>query len=260
MVDFAANLMHDVLMSAFLSPTDLTPPAPLSNFAATPLVERGEPKRACFLAPPLHEALRSNAELERGLGGEVGRGVRSIGRAGLLLLFAHAMTFAQGCHIDIGDPSCAEGVNFYDKDDACPYGPPGGPRVHESACPDIPQEADPLNCTASWSDVYALFTGPVGNCALNGCHGSAPGGRGVLLPLENPNAFYDELKAYRGSQGYPYINESDPAHSWILCNLAGLPGGGAPMPPPSGFGEADFALIQNWAVCGLRRVAPDAGP
>ena len=54
---------------------DLTPPTPLSSFAATPLVERGEPERASFLAPPLHAALRSNAELERGAGG-----VRSVGR------------------------------------------------------------------------------------------------------------------------------------------------------------------------------------
>ena len=52
---------------------DLTPPAPLSNFAATPLVERGEPERACFLAPP---SPRSEAELERGAGG-----VRSLGRS-----------------------------------------------------------------------------------------------------------------------------------------------------------------------------------
>jgi hypothetical protein len=41
-------------------------PGPLSNFAASPL--RGEGEN--FLVPPLHAALRSNAELERGLGGE----------------------------------------------------------------------------------------------------------------------------------------------------------------------------------------------
>ena len=37
---------------------DLTPPAPLSNFAATPLVERGEPRKS-FSLPPLHPAKRS---------------------------------------------------------------------------------------------------------------------------------------------------------------------------------------------------------
>jgi len=175
-------------------------------------------------------------------------------RAGLLLLSALAMAIVQGCHITTGgDQSCAEGANFYDKDDACPYGPPGGPKVQESACPDIPQEADPANCTTTFADVYALFTGPAGNCTNGGCHGTAPGARGIHLPSDDANAFYEELKGYKGTLNYPYINEEDPAHSWILCNLAGLPGGGAPMPPPSGFDETDFALIQNWAMCGLKR-------
>jgi hypothetical protein len=185
---------------------------------------------------------------------------RRMWRAGLLLLPALAAVVALSCQISVGDQSCAEGANFYDKDDECPYGPPGGPKVQESACPDIPQEADPLNCITTWPDVYALLTGPSGNCALSGCHGSAPGARGILLSSTDANAFYEELKGYKGSQGYPYINEEDPAHSWILCNLAGLPGGGAPMPPPSGFNETDFATIQNWAMCGLSRNVADAGP
>ena len=42
----------------------LTPPTPLSNFAASPLVERGE--KRLFLTPP---SPRSEAELERGVGG-----------------------------------------------------------------------------------------------------------------------------------------------------------------------------------------------
>ncbi len=176
--------------------------------------------------------------------------------AGLLLLSALAVVVAQGCQISVGDQSCAEGANYYDKDDACPYGPPGGPKVKESSCPDIPQEADPLNCTTTWNDVYALFTGPAGNCTNSGCHGSAPGARGIFLSDTDPNAFYDELKAYKGLQGYPYFNEEDPAHSWVLCNLAGFPGGGAPMPPPSGFNETDFALIQKWAMCGIQRATP----
>ncbi|MBK9262533.1 MAG: hypothetical protein IPM54_22350 [Polyangiaceae bacterium] len=184
-------------------------------------------------------------------------------RAFLLLLPALGVLVAQGCQVSVGDQSCAEGQNFYDKEDDCPYGPPGGPKLiqaNQVACPDIPQEADPLNCTTTWNDVYAIFTGPAGNCSFSGCHGSAPGARGIVLSATDPNAFYDELKGYSGSQGYPYINEEDPAHSWILCNLAGVAGGGAPMPPPSGFSEADLALIQNWATCGLRRDTPDAGP
>jgi hypothetical protein len=184
-------------------------------------------------------------------------------QAGLLLLPVLVIAVTQGCQISVGDQSCAEGANFYDKDDTCPYGPPGGPKLikgNQVACPDIPQEADPLNCTTTWNDVYAILTGPAGNCTIGGCHGEAPGARGIFLSATDPNAFYDELKGYVGSQGYPYINEEDPAHSWILCNLAGVAGGGAPMPPPSGFNEADYLLIQNWATCGLSRNTADAGP
>lgn len=182
---------------------------------------------------------------------------RRHGRAGMLILSALAMVIAPSCAITTGgDQSCVEGFNIYDKDDACPYGSPGGPKVKESSCPDIPQMSDPAMCTTTFADVYALFTGPNGNCTLGGCHGEAPGARGIHLVDTDPNAFYDELKNYKGTQGYAYINEAEPAHSWILCNLAGVPGGGAPMPPPSGFNEADLALIQNWAMCGLKRDIP----
>jgi|GEM_PF-5967491 len=53
---------------------DLTPPPPLQlrGYAAR---GEGEPERASILAPPLHVALQSNAELERGPGG-----VRSLER------------------------------------------------------------------------------------------------------------------------------------------------------------------------------------
>jgi len=188
------------------------------------------------------------------------RPLRRTWPAGLLLVSALVVLLAQGCQVSVGDQSCIEGFNYYDKDDACPYGPPGGPKVKESACPDIPQETDPMKCTTSWADVYALFTGPSANCTNSGCHGSLPGARGIYLQDSDATAFYDELKAYTGSQGYPYFNEEDPAHSWVLCNLAGVPGGGSPMPPPSGFSDSDFAVIQKWAMCGLRRDSADAGP
>jgi len=54
-------------------PTDLTPPTPLSNFAATPLVERGEPERAS--SPPSPRSIAQQCGVgEGGGGGEVGRG------------------------------------------------------------------------------------------------------------------------------------------------------------------------------------------
>jgi OOP family OmpA-OmpF porin len=43
---------------------ETSPPNPLSSSAS--LVERGSPERAFFWLPPLHAALRSNAELETG--------------------------------------------------------------------------------------------------------------------------------------------------------------------------------------------------
>ena len=55
----------------------LTPPTPLSSFAATPLVERGEPERACFLAPSSPRSIAQQCGAgEGGRGGEVGRAMR----------------------------------------------------------------------------------------------------------------------------------------------------------------------------------------
>jgi hypothetical protein len=181
------------------------------------------------------------------------------GRRGRLLLLPTLVLAAiVGCEIDVGDQHCTETSNPNDTEDSCPYGPPGGPKVQESGCPNIVPEPDPANCTVTWNDVYAILTGPNANCTLNGCHGEAPGARGIFLSPTDSDAFYDELKGYVGSQGYPYINEEQPERSWILCNLSGLPGGGAPMPPPSGLGEADFAIITQWAACGLKRTGASA--
>jgi hypothetical protein len=174
-------------------------------------------------------------------------------RAWFVLLTALAAAAIASCQVSVGDQSCTEESNPNDKEDTCPYGPPGGPKVQETGCPNIPPEPDPANCTVTWPQVYEILRGPSAGCTINGCHGEAPGARGIFLSPTDSNAFYDELKGYVGSQGYPYINEEQPDRSWILCNLTGLPGGGAPMPPPSGLGDADFAIIQQWAMCGLKR-------
>jgi len=179
---------------------------------------------------------------------------------GLALLSAIATAASAGCGgISVGDQSCTEDSKVNDKEDDCPYGPPGGPKVAPGGCPNIVVTDDPLVCTKSWDDIFPILTGPAGNCSLGGCHGDAPGARGIHLPANDPNAFYDELKGYVGSQGYPYINDKDPARSWILCNLAGTPGGGSPMPPPSGLSPEDLMIIQEWAQCGLRKSLPGDG-
>jgi hypothetical protein len=177
-------------------------------------------------------------------------------RLGLALFPALAMAITAalaGCGgISVGDQSCTEDSKVNDKDDACPYGPPGGPKVAPGGCPNIVL-TDPATCTKSWDDIFPIFTGPTANCSIGGCHGEAPGPRGIYLPANDPNAFYDELKGYMGNQGYPYINDKEPARSWILCSLAGTPGGGSPMPPPSGLTAEDFAIVEEWAQCGLKK-------
>jgi hypothetical protein len=184
------------------------------------------------------------------------------------LTFAFAFTLASalalaGCSISVGDQSCTESSNPNNKDDACPYGPPGGPKVKPLSCPLIPVDKVAPGCdVSSFAPIFEMFTDESrGNCSNTGCHGADPGARGIHLPDDNPTAMYDELKGYTGSQGYPYINEEEPSRSWILCNLSGIAGGGSPMPPPSGLSQSDFEVINTWAMCGLPREAlGDGGP
>gem|GEM_PF-4706157 len=60
---------------------DLTPPTPLSSYAATPLVERGEPEENELLPPPSPRSIAKQCVAgEGGRGGEVGPG-GEVGRA-----------------------------------------------------------------------------------------------------------------------------------------------------------------------------------
>jgi hypothetical protein len=128
----------------------------------------------------------------------------------------------------IGDQICEEGTDPNDHDDQCPYGPPGGPKVTEDGCPDIPQVSGP-ECTLSWrNDIWPAMTtfaadnGTV-SCSLAGCHGPTT----VLKLPDDPEQAYQVLKGYVGQQNYPYLSDKAPAHTWILCNLHGDKGGRA---------------------------------
>jgi hypothetical protein len=181
-------------------------------------------------------------------------------RLGLAILPALALALLAGCGaISVGDQSCTEESKVNDKEDDCPYGPPGGPKPQPGGCPDIPQN-DPATCTKSWDDIFPILTSSTAGCSAGACHGVAPGGRAIFLPIDNPNDFYDELAGYAGNQGYPYINTKTPTRSWILCNLKGTAGGGAPM-PTAGFTltEEELGIIEEWAMCGLKKSLPSDG-
>jgi hypothetical protein len=168
-----------------------------------------------------------------------------------LVLFAAALL---SC--GVGDQFCTEDQSPSEKDDECPYGPPGGPKPPVSSCPDIPQE--PVGtCSTDWlNDVFPIFAteGPKkASCTSLACHGgdkdTAPR---VFLPSDNAKTSYDALTQYEGAQKYPYVNLGDPKHSWILCNLEDPPGVGQVMPAqPGALTPEELETVKKWASCGM---------
>ncbi|MFO0755274.1 MAG: hypothetical protein U0359_02210 [Byssovorax sp.] len=160
----------------------------------------------------------------------------------------------------VGDQICEEGTDPNNHDDQCPYGPPGGPKVTEDGCPDIPQMPGPA-CTLSWRDDIwpALTTGAaesdIPSCALLGCHGP----KTVLKLPEDPEQSYQTLKGYVGQQNYPYLSDKAPGHTWILCNLHGDKGGGQPMPQGTRLPDALYEKVVAWAQCGEPLDKPAGG-
>jgi hypothetical protein len=178
--------------------------------------------------------------------------MRSIRRPLLLALsLAFAALVALAACDNVGDQICGEGTDPNNHDDQCPYGPPGGPKVTEDGCPDIPQVSD-ASCTLSWrNDIWpALTTGAADSgslsCALAGCHGPTT----VLKLPEDAEQSYQVLKNYLGQQNYPYLSDKTPGHTWILCNLHGDKGGGQPMPQGTRLPDAVYQKVLQWAQCG----------
>lgn len=79
------------------------------------------------------------------------------------------------------------------------------------------------------------------SCGAMGCHGSGAGG--LTLPSDDPEKSFNVLRAYSPQQGYPYINDGAPGHTWILCNLHGDKGGRSLMPPTKG-ADATFEKVK----------------
>ena len=167
-----------------------------------------------------------------------------------------ALASLGGC--GVGDQECTPDSLAGDKDDGCPYGPPGGPKPPVSDCPDIPQgsAADCATPKTFIADVFPILRTVDANtagCGIATCHGDEKSFVRVFLPPSDALATYDSLTSYEGSQKYPYVNAVDPKHSWMLCNLQDPPGVGQVMPsPPGTITLGDIEIIREWLSCGAQ--------
>lgn len=169
-----------------------------------------------------------------------------------------------GC--SVGDQNCNDDTLDTDLGDPCPYGPPGGPQKPRDSCPSIELLAadDPECDGVSFEGVFGLLAGPPGNCANEACHGTqaaAATASGVLLLADDQEQFYKQLSEYTNPAGEPYA-KADTPRSWILCNVKALPGGGSPMPKPSGLGQfpEELAEVERWVRCGMKPPGGGSGP
>jgi hypothetical protein len=164
----------------------------------------------------------------------------------------------------VGDAHCTDRTVEEDRDDACPYGPPGGPQ--RKVADGCVITFDDANCTKTFADdVYPILLAPVGQggggCTLAGCHG--PSGTGALaLVVEEtptPSALYEALAAVQNDDQDPYLAENAP-NAWFLCNVKATIGGGSAMPPTAGLTSPEnVAVVEEWVRCGMKNDGSGVG-
>lgn len=173
-----------------------------------------------------------------------------------------------GFSCGVGDAVCTDHTVEEDRNDECPYGPPGGPQrkpVASEGCKNVFSDED---CTVSFGDdvfpiLVASYTGTAsgGGCTLPACHGPTGTGASKMVVAEaaTPQQLYDAMAASKNENLVPYVAEDD-EDAYFLCNLKGTIGGGSAMPPNAGLtddpatAEDDdhMDIMEEWVRCGMK--------
>lgn len=182
-----------------------------------------------------------------------------------LLALGAAGVIAASCTNDARDSHCD--AEEPDEDD-CISNPEGlGPKVTESACgsPAVGEALTAEESCPSYGEILAFMADPArGNCIATGCHGfESTASVAIFFPQQTLGQLdrcgtWTKLTTTSGSIGRPYVKPDDPTTeanealtSWMYCNVAGLAGGGFPMPKPAGAPNKDDAdLVRRWIICG----------
>ncbi|HSN97896.1 MAG TPA: hypothetical protein VLS89_06345 [Candidatus Nanopelagicales bacterium] len=173
-----------------------------------------------------------------------------------------------GC--SVGDQFCTPSSLEEDRDDACPYGPVGGPRLpnlqaNNNSCEQVnlQREQDAGPCDITWDDIYTnvIINPMTGNCNAEGCHqpGSLLGGFSID-GTDSRSVFTDLTELDVTRLGGQYLSSNEEVNeagraarlkSWFVCNLEGLESGGSSMPPTTNGLRPENGLtdVQRWFMC-----------
>jgi hypothetical protein len=190
--------------------------------------------------------------------------------AAALFTLAAAAWIGGACTNDARDSHCA--AEEPDEED-CVSNPEGlGPKVSEPLCA-LPAAGETLaegESCPSFDEILGFMQDERrGNCIATGCHGfEATASVAIFFPQQALGRLdrcgtYTKLTTTSGSIGRPYVVEdklgpdgqpdatNEALASWMYCNVAGLVGGGFPMPKPGGVPvKSDAELIRRWIICG----------